>query len=205
MNNMKVIGCLLFFSYISISKSHFSVENPHLGGVYSNVCLEKAAISEQLRTFAPRSSVSIGQREVIISPLYHHALAFGVNLLASLVNIGKLDGIVPMKEAEFIFIIYDDQTMDMCDSFFLPCWIPMNLLSVSNYTVVNSFRHRLLVVPDVVNRLLKTGAHVLYTEADSVWLRSPYDVLHTGNPRAILLNGEDQVSSVSAICTLYSC
>jgi hypothetical protein len=169
---------ILFLYIIALIESRFNVENKNkLSGVYSNVCASNAKMSEQLATFTPNSHADEpGSREIIISSISEHGIAFGINMLSSLVSIGRLGD---MEMVEFLFIVFDEATMEICDNFFIPCWLPVNILALENHTVANRFRHRMLAIPDVAERLLDLGAHVMYSDTDSVWLRSPYDALNS--------------------------
>lgn len=181
---LKIILCIL-----SLTQSHINVENKNaLSGVYSNACSNNMKLSEHLVAFSPRSysGNDTNLREVIVSTLSEHTVPFGINMLASLVHIGNLGEV---EKVEFVFIIFDDVTMDICDDMYIPCWIPRNSLALKNHTVVNRFRFRQLVVPDVTERLLDVGAHVLYSDTDTVWLRSPYDLLHSNSASSAIQVG----------------
>ena len=179
---MQSLLCLLLLCVLSISQSRFSVESGWLAGVYSNVCSQSmdGVISEHFTSFNPNKipQTNHSDREVIVSPMNSHAVPFGVNLAVSLMNLPNLTA--GAGSVELIFVVYDELTLDICDDMYLPCWIPRNILSVQNHTVVNTFHHRRLVIPEVISRLLSVGAHVLFTDTDSVWLRSPFRLLHSG-------------------------
>lgn len=198
---------LCFLIILSLVSGRFT----SLSGLYSDVCQskDKGGISHNnnIQAFNPdRVSSDINfpyvERELIVSSFNKDMAFWAVNFLESLSKLAR-----PLEKSgitvdypEVIFIIFDEATLELCDSMYLPCWYPRDMFSHPplvlgksrvmkqkknrrgsgaslTSTSIGPFRVRYAQRLQGIALLIGAGANVLLTETDVYWLRSPYPVI----------------------------
>jgi hypothetical protein len=213
--------------FVSVNVDMIEGKFSSASGLYSNICktTEDGRISNNnnVNAFNPNevgtdTNAPYLQREIIVSSFEINAVLWAVNMLESIYKLAR-----PLEKSgltidhpEVIFIVFDAQTLDLCDNLFLPCWFPKKLFAlpppssngegmnlISEHTLhanfpSNPFRLQAIQRLRAVALLLSGGANVLFTEADVYWLRSPYPLL-VNKPSNLL------VSSHACYNVLLSC
>ena len=190
-----------------------------MSGLYSNICQEKelGKISNDnvIRVFNPETisednDTPFKNRELIVSSFEKQTVIWAVNFLESLFKLTR-----PLEKSglsvdhiEVLFIVYDEETLKMCDKISLPCWYPLDMFSrpppaleskgrrkkrnendamnSPDGVVTNPFQLRAALRLQAVSRLVEGGANVLLSETDVYWLRTPYAYFSKENTNVVV-------------------
>ena len=131
--------CVCLFMTLSVVQGKFTAPS----GQYSNICQEtkegRISNNNNINVFKPNEMGNSNlrlpylHREIMVSSLDKNTAFWAVNMLESLNKLAhpleKTGLALVIAHLEVLFIVFDEDSLGLCDSLNLPCWFPQELFS----------------------------------------------------------------------------